>query len=167
MAADLKDGLVGSCSMSSIFDQCRLAPEATKQLRSWRTIRLRGRHFYAARGPFGQIGRAECIEIVLAAIACAGDPRLLGRYETTNLIQAIAGREFPVATLSINLVGSFLMGFLFTVSSHAVAVPTTLRTGVLTGFVGGYTTFSTFEMEPYLLVEQGEHRRAALYVVLS
>ena len=42
-----------------------------------------------------------------------------------------------------------------------------LRVGVLTGVLGGYTTFSTFEMETFLLVEQGEPMRAVLYIVLS
>ena len=43
----------------------------------------------------------------------------------------------------------------------------TLRTGILTGFIGGYTTFSTFEMETLLLAEGGEAFKAILYVILS
>lgn len=85
----------------------------------------------------------------------------------TNVVQAIYGRDFPYATLSINLLGAFLMGFLFIETLERLTISPVLRTGILTGVLGGYTTFSTFEMESLLLVEQGEPGRAVLYVVLS
>jgi fluoride exporter len=89
------------------------------------------------------------------------------RYGMTNLVQAIYGRDFPYATLSINIGGSFLMGFLFIETLERLTVSPELRTGILTGFIGGYTTFSTFEMEIFLLVEQGAPIKAVLYLVLS
>ncbi|MGH7044621.1 MAG: fluoride efflux transporter FluC, partial [Acetobacteraceae bacterium] len=70
-------------------------------------------------------------------------------------------------TLSINLLGSFLMGFLFIETLERLTFSPALRTGVLTGFLGGYTTFSTFQMESLLLYEQGEPLRAVLYQGLS
>lgn len=85
----------------------------------------------------------------------------------TNLVQAIYGRSFPYATLSINVLGSFLMGFLFIETLERLTISPALRTGILTGVLGGYTTFSTFEMEILLLVEQRESKRAVLYIVLS
>jgi CrcB protein len=85
----------------------------------------------------------------------------------TNLVQTIYGRDFPYATLSINVGGSFLMGFLFIETLERLTVSPELRTGILTGFIGGYTTFSTFEMEIFLLVEQGAAIKAVLYLVLS
>jgi fluoride exporter len=89
------------------------------------------------------------------------------RYGMTNLVQTIYGRDFPYATLSINVGGSFLMGFLFVETLERLTVSPALRTGILTGFIGGYTTFSTFEMEILLLIEQGAPAMAILYAVLS
>ena len=82
-------------------------------------------------------------------------------------VQAAFGRDFPLATLSINVIGSFLMGFLFILTLERLMIPPSVRVGVLTGVLGGYTTFSTFEMETLLLAENGEFFKAALYVVLS
>ena len=89
------------------------------------------------------------------------------RYAQANLVQLVYGREFPNATMTINVMGSFLMGFLFVETLERLTLPPWVRTGILTGFLGGYTTFSTFEMETLLLAERGEMAKAALYVVLS
>jgi CrcB protein len=101
------------------------------------------------------------------AIAVGGTLGCWARYAMTNLVQTVYGRDFPYATLSINLLGSFLMGFLFLETLERLTISPVLRTGILTGVLGGYTTFSTFEMETLLLVEQGEPVRAVLYIVLS
>jgi fluoride exporter len=104
---------------------------------------------------------------VYIAIAIGGTLGCWARYVMTNLVQAVWGRDFPYATLSINLLGSFLMGFLFIDTLERLTISPALRTGILTGVLGGYTTFSTFEMETLLLVEQGEVVKALLYVVIS
>ena len=101
------------------------------------------------------------------AIAIGGTLGCWARYAQTNLVQAVFGRDFPLATLSINVIGSFLMGFLFILTLERLMIPPSVRVGVLTGVLGGYTTFSTFEMETLLLAENGELLKAALYVVLS
>lgn len=100
-------------------------------------------------------------------IAVFGTLGCWARYGMTNLVQTIYGRDFPYATLSINVGGSFLMGFLFVETLERLTVSPELRTGILTGFIGGYTTFSTFEMEVLLLVEQGAAFKAILYLALS
>jgi CrcB protein len=101
------------------------------------------------------------------AIAIGGALGCWARYAQTTLVQAVYGRGFPLATLSINVIGSFLMGFLFIATLERLTIAPAIRTGVLTGVLGGYTTFSTFEMETLLLAESGELVKAALYVVLS
>jgi len=63
--------------------------------------------------------------------------------------------------------GSFIRGFLFIETLERLTLSPPLRTGILTGFMGGYTTFSTFEMESVLLAEGGELIKAALYMALS
>jgi CrcB protein len=104
---------------------------------------------------------------IYLAIAIGGTVGCWARYTMTNLVQAIYGRDFPYATLSINLLGSFLMGFLFIETLERLTLPPPVRTGILTGVLGGYTTFSTFEMETLLLIEQGEAAKAMLYLILS
>lgn len=89
------------------------------------------------------------------------------RYAMTNLMQTIFGREFPIATLSINVLGSFAMGFLFVETLERMTISPALRVGILTGFIGGYTTFSTYAMESYTLFQQGEAGKAFLYLFLS
>lgn len=101
------------------------------------------------------------------AVAIGGILGCWARFYMTNVIQTIFGRDFPYATLSINVLGSFLMGFLFVLTLERLAISPFVRVGVLTGFLGGFTTFSTFAMETLLLAEQGESVKAAAYVVLS
>ena len=101
------------------------------------------------------------------AVAIGGIIGCWARFGMTNLVQAIYGREFPYATMSINVMGSFIMGFLFVETLERLTIAPALRTGILTGFIGGYTTFSTFEMETLLLAESGEFLKAITYVVLS
>jgi fluoride exporter len=101
------------------------------------------------------------------AIAIGGTLGCWARFAMTNLLQAVYGREFPYATLLINVSGSFLMGFLFIETLERLTMSPQMRAGVLTGFLGGYTTFSTFSMESLLLVEQGEALKCIAYVALS
>ncbi len=101
------------------------------------------------------------------AIAVGGVLGCWARFAQTNLVQAVYGRDFPFATISINVMGSFAMGFLFIETLERLTLPPALRTGILTGVLGGYTTFSTFEMEIFLLADAGEFVKAGLYVFLS
>jgi len=105
--------------------------------------------------------------LVYLAIAIGGTLGCWARYAMTNMIQSIYGRDFPYATLLINVLGSFLMGFLFIETLERLAVSPYIRIGILTGFLGGFTTFSTFAMETLLLAEQGEGGKSILYVALS
>ncbi|MHB8253287.1 MAG: fluoride efflux transporter CrcB [Acidiferrobacter sp.] len=89
------------------------------------------------------------------------------RYGQSILVQAVAGRAFPWATLSINVLGSFLMGFLFFETVDRITMDPSLRTGILTGGLGAYTTFSTFALENLVLLQDGETLKATLYVVAS
>ncbi len=100
-------------------------------------------------------------------IAVFGTLGCIGRYGMTRLIQGLLGNTFPYATLVINVSGAFLMGFLFVATLERLTVNPQLRTGILTGFLGGYTTFSTYAMESLTLAEQGETGRALLYMGLS
>lgn len=100
-------------------------------------------------------------------IAIGGGIGCVARYAMTTLIEQAAGKTFPAATLAINILGSFLMGFLFIVMLERLTVPPALRAALLTGVLGGFTTFSTFSMEVLLLAEQGQVGKAILYITLS
>lgn len=101
------------------------------------------------------------------AVAVGGVFGCWARYYLTGLIQGTFGRSFPYATLTINVLGSFLMGFLFIETIERIQISPAVRTGVLTGVIGGFTTFSTFAMETLLLADEGKFGKAALYVLLS
>lgn len=101
------------------------------------------------------------------AIAIGGILGCWARYAMTVGVQAIWGRTFPYGTLSINVLGSFLMGFLFFATLEHLAVGPYVRVGILTGFLGGFTTFSTFAMETLLLAEEGDIAKSIVYVALS
>jgi fluoride exporter len=101
------------------------------------------------------------------SIAVFGVLGCWARYLMTNLSQAAFGRDFPFATLIINVLGAFAMGFLFIETLERLTLTPAMRTGLLTGFLGGFTTFSTFSMEAYTLFQEGEASKALLYLALS
>jgi CrcB protein len=91
----------------------------------------------------------------------------VARFALAGLIQQRAGAGFPIGTLVINVTGSLLLGFIMRYALASTAWSPELRALLTTGFCGGYTTFSTFSYETVVLVEDGEYRRAALYIALS
>ncbi len=70
--------------------------------------------------------------------------------------------RFPWATLTVNVVGSFLMGFLM-----SRGLPPSLRAPVTTGILGGFTTYSAFNYEVTKAMEEGLWRKAALYLAVT
>ncbi len=73
--------------------------------------------------------------------------------------------EFPLAIMSVNVVGSFLMGIFVVAAAHKGL--THLSPFVMTGLLGGFTTFSAFSLEAVTLFERGDVGQAAVYVVVS
>jgi len=74
---------------------------------------------------------------------------------------------FPTATFVINITGSFIIGFFLTLVTERISISPHLRLAVAVGFVGAYTTFSTFEYETAKLVEEKGYLLAFLNIVLS
>lgn len=89
------------------------------------------------------------------------------RYMLGGWIQQRSGSSFPVQTLIINVTGSLLLGFLQRYALETTAISPEVRTMLTIGFCGGYTTFSTFSFESVRMLEDGDWRRAGLYVTLS
>ena len=90
------------------------------------------------------------------------------RYWVSSGTYAILGQSFPYGTLLVNVTGSFLIGLLFTVILERFSqVAPQLRAFLLIGFLGGYTTFSSFSLETFNLFEQGEMLKAFLNISVS
>jgi CrcB protein len=98
----------------------------------------------------------------VALIAVAGAAGALSRYAVAS---AVGVRTFPWSTLSINVVGSLLLGFLLQAAPGRLSDD--LRVGLAVGFLGAFTTFSTFSYESVALVRDGRAMTAALYVLAS
>lgn len=77
------------------------------------------------------------------------------------------GTRFPYGTFLINITGSFLIGFVMTVLSEKVHLSANWRYLIPIGFIGGYTTFSTFEYETLRAIQDGQFTVGTLNVVLS
>jgi len=106
---------------------------------------------------------------VLQILAIAGGGALgsLARFWVSTGIYQLFGRSFPWGTLVVNVSGSFVMGFLFVLFLERLAAAPEWRAAVLVGFLGAYTTFSTFSIETLSLMEEGFLLKALLNVAAS
>ncbi|WP_303721014.1 fluoride efflux transporter CrcB [Malonomonas rubra] len=91
----------------------------------------------------------------------------VARYLTSDLVYQLFGRSLPYGTLAVNVVGSCLLGFLMTFGMRSALLAPELRIGLTVGFMGGFTTFSTFSYETLKLLEEGSLWQAGANVVLN
>jgi CrcB protein len=103
----------------------------------------------------------------LVAIAGGGALGALARFWVSSGVYQLLGKSFPWGTLTVNVVGSFAMGFLLVLFLERLAAAPEWRAAVLVGFLGAFTTFSTFSIETLTLMEQGELSKALLNVLVS
>jgi CrcB protein len=94
---------------------------------------------------------------VLAAVAVASSLGGLARYLIGGAVAVRSSGAFPWETFLVNITGAFVLGLLFTLFTDALAVAPWLRSALLVGFLGSYTTFSTWTLESYRLLEDGAH----------
>ncbi|NIP78420.1 MAG: fluoride efflux transporter CrcB [Gemmatimonadetes bacterium] len=95
-------------------------------------------------------------------IAAGGALGAVARYGLSGWLQERAG-FFPWGTLAVNVLGSFLLGLTFRYL-EATALPAEWRQAATIGFLGAFTTFSTFSYEAVALVQDGDWGRAGAYV---
>lgn len=91
----------------------------------------------------------------------------LARYALQGLVQQRTGSDFPSGTLAVNLVGCFLLGGIAEYGLTHLALPPEWRIGITVGFLGAFTTFSSFSWETVQLLRDGEWMRAGTYVLAS
>jgi len=104
----------------------------------------------------------------LMCVAIGGALGSMFRYAVSTWVGHINSTDFPFATFIINITGGFLMGMW--IGAIVLVLPEKskeLHLLVAIGVLGGYTTFSTFSLESYLLIEKGLWLQAALYMIGS
>ena len=101
------------------------------------------------------------------AVAAGGAVGAILRYYLTLSGLSRTAQPFPTATFVINITGSFIIGFFLTLATERIPINPHVRLAVAVGFVGAYTTFSTFEYETARLIEGKDFLYGFLYVVLS
>lgn len=101
---------------------------------------------------------------LILAIAGGGALGALCRYWLSVGVHRLAGSGFPYGTLTVNVIGSLLVGFLSVWLVERLAAPPELRAMLIIGMIGAFTTFSTFSLETLNLLEQGLVWKAALNV---
>lgn len=104
---------------------------------------------------------------IMAAVAAGGAVGALGRYALSHAVTAAFGYGFPLATLVVNLAGSFAMGVLVELIALVWSPGAELRSFLVTGVLGAFTTFSTFSLDVASLIQRGAWGAAALYVSVS
>ena len=93
-------------------------------------------------------------------IGLGGFAGAISRYAVDTAVTARVGGDFPWGTFLINVSGSFLLGVLYAVIAERSLLPEEVRGPLLIGFIGAYTTFSTYMLESWGLVESGSYGAA-------
>jgi len=101
------------------------------------------------------------------AIGGAGFLGAITRYIIATLSARLFGTSFPVGTLIINITGSLALGWILSVAGDKLIASEAMRLAVAVGFLGAYTTFSTFAFESDALIQDGQWLKSACYVAAS
>jgi CrcB protein len=100
-------------------------------------------------------------------IGLAGLAGTILRYYLSGIVARRYGETFPIGTLAVNLAGCFLAGLLFYLMQEKYPLNETLRTIVLVGLLGGFTTFSAYGLQTFTLLRDGRFAFAALNLIAS
>jgi CrcB protein len=98
------------------------------------------------------------------AIAIGGALGSVARYGLSTWIFDITNHKFPYATLLVNVAGSFIMGILFVVIVEKAAMSDEMKSLLMIGFIGAFTTFSAFSLDALSLWQNGHVLMSLIYV---
>jgi CrcB protein len=104
---------------------------------------------------------------VILYVTLFGAMGCLARYLLSGWVYDLIGHSLPYGTLVVNVIGAFLIGLVMEFSLRSAAVSPELRIGLTIGFLGGFTTFSTFSYETIRLLESAQLPQALANVLLS
>ncbi len=91
----------------------------------------------------------------------------VSRYLVSGWVYNLFGRSIPYGTLAVNVIGSLLLGLIMEGSLRSTLLSPELRIGLTVGFMGGFTTFSTFSYETVRLLEEGSLVAAGMNILLN
>ena len=101
------------------------------------------------------------------AVAIGGALGSIARYALSTYIFDVSSYKFPYATLAINVLGSFAMGILFVVIVEKAAMPSEMRSLLMIGFLGAFTTFSAFSLDALGLWQNGHIFMSLVYMLAT
>ena len=103
--------------------------------------------------------------ILLVGLGSAGGGIL--RYLTGKWVHALIPTQFPLGTMTVNVLGCFIIGLVYCIFSKNSTADANIQLLLATGFCGGFTTFSSFMHDNYAMIENGNFIQVALYTGLS
>ncbi len=103
----------------------------------------------------------------LFAIAFGGALGALSRFILSEYIYGLLGRTFPYGTLTVNIVGSFVMGLGVILLHEKWQIDPIIKTAILVGFLGAFTTFSSFSLDTLTLIQKEAYLKALYNIVIS
>jgi len=104
---------------------------------------------------------------LILAVGIGGALGAISRYLTMIWVSKLLGMGFPFGTLVVNMLGSLLMGMVVEAMALKFSAPMEVRALIAVGFLGSFTTFSTFSLDVVGLVNNGHYQHAGLYILGS
>ena len=104
---------------------------------------------------------------IILMVAIGGAIGAVARQQSNQLIMRIFGGEFPIGTIFVNILGSFIMGLLFELFASKITLSNEWRSLIFTGVLASFTTFSSFALDVALLSERNEYYYALCYIGMS